>query len=308
MKKQLIATSIILSLAMTPVMASSTASESDVSSNNTSEIIGLSTGAVIGGLIAGPIGLVVAGTIGLFIGHAQEQKDQIERAETHLVNNKVAMKSLSNDKKSLEERLMQSEKTQQLLTQELAVTEQTLNHADKLEQLKLNLRFEVDSAQVESFYTAQIEHLAMMMHENPELSVNLSGYSDPSGSADSNLKLSQARIESVKIMLVNLGVDEQYISTESFGESQSMQANRTASSNFNERRVDVQLFAQEQVIGSEQDVAKAHVTSPEQKVAKQKVLALKVAKQKTLTPEVTKQQFILPKQVIAQMQILAEVN
>lgn len=296
MKKQLIATSIILSLAMTPVMASTTTNENEISSNNTNEIIGLSTGAVIGGLIAGPVGLIVAGTIGLFIGHSQEQKDQIELAEQHLVKNKMAMKSLSNDKQSLEERLAQSEKNQHLLTQELALTEQTLNHADKLEQLKLNLRFEVDSAQVESFYTAQIKHLAMMMQDNPELTVHLSGYSDPSGSEASNFTLSQARIESVKTMLVNLGVDEQYINTEAFGESQSMQANRTTSSNFNERRVDVQLFAQEQVIVSEQTVAK------------QKVLAQKVPGLEVTTPEVTTQQITAQKQVIAQMQTLAEVN
>ncbi|PKG83488.1 hypothetical protein CXF85_10780 [Colwellia sp. 75C3] len=299
MKKQLIATSIILSLAMTPAMASSTKEDND----NTNEIIGLSTGAVIGGLIAGPVGLVVAGTIGLFIGHSQEQKDQIEQVETHLVKNKMAMKSLSNDKQVLQQRLAKSEQTQQLLTEELALTEKTLSQADKLEQLKLNLQFDVDSTQVESFYTPQIKHLAMMMQENPELSVSLSGYSDPSGSEESNLKLSQARIESVKLMLVNLGVDENYISTEAFGESNSMQANRTANSNFNERRVDVQLFAQEQVIISEQDVAQIHVTLPGHKVTEKKV-----AKQKTSGFEVAKQQVTLPKQVIAHTQVLADIN
>jgi sortase system peptidoglycan-associated protein len=299
MKKQLIATSIILSLAMAPVMASSTTTESDVSSDNTNEIIGLSTGAVIGGLIAGPIGLIVAGTIGLFIGHSQEQKDQIEQVETHLVNNKVAMESLSNDKQVLEQRLAQSEQTQHLLIEELALTEKTLSQADKLEQLKLNLQFDIDSAQVESFYTPQIKHLAMMMQENPELSVNLSGYSDPSGSEKSNLKLSQARIESVKLMLVNLGVDENYINTEAFGESHSMQANRTASSNFNERRVDVQLFAQEQVIISEHKVTA-------QQVAESKVPGIEEIE--ALESEVAKQQVIVPKHVIAQTQILADIN
>jgi sortase system peptidoglycan-associated protein len=268
MKKQLIATSIILSLAMSPVMASSTTQKTD----NTNEIIGLSTGAVIGGLIAGPIGLVVAGTVGLFIGHSQEQKDQIERVETHLVKNKMAMKSLSNEKQGLENRLAQSEQTQHFLTEKLALTEKTLNHADKLEQLKLNLRFDIDSTQVESFYIPQIKHLAMMMQENPELSVNLSGYSDPSGSEDSNLKLSQARIESVKLMLVNLGVDETYINTEAFGESHSMQANRTTSSNFNERRVDVQLFAEEQVIVSEQGIAIEQDVAKKQEIAQTQML------------------------------------
>jgi len=296
MKKQLIATSIILSLAMAPVMASSTTTESDVSNDNTNEIIGLSTGAVIGGLIAGPIGLVVAGTIGLFIGHSEEQKDQIEQVETHLAHNQIMMESLNNDKQKLVERLAESKQHQQILTEELALTEKTLSQVDKLDQLKLNLQFDIDSAQVESFYTRQIKHLAMMMQENPELSVSLSGYSDPSGSEKSNLKLSQARIESVKLMLVNLGVDEKYINTEAFGESNSMQANRTASSNFNERRVDIQLFAQEQVIISEH------------KVTEQQVVESKVAGIEALESEVAKQQVIVPKHVISQTQILADIN
>ena len=299
MKKQLIATSIILSLAMAPVMASSTTTERDVSSDNTNQIIGLGTGAVIGGLIAGPIGLVVAGTIGLFIGHSQEQKDQIEQVEAHLVNNNVALESLSNDKQSLTERLAQSEQKQQRLTEELALTEKTLSQANKLEQLKLNLQFDIDSAQVESFYMPQIKHLAMMMQENPELSVNLSGYSDPSGSTKSNLKLSQARIESVKLMLVNLGVDENYINTQAFGESSSMQADRTASTNFNDRRVDVQLFSQEQVIISEHKVTA-------QQVAESKVLGIEESE--ALEPKIVKQHLTLPKQVIAQTQIVADIN
>lgn len=296
MKKQLIATSIILSLAMAPVMASSTTTESDISNDNTNEIIGLSTGAVIGGLIAGPIGLVVAGTIGLFIGHSEEQKDQIEQVETHLAHNQIMMESLNNDKQKLVERLAESKQHQQILTEELALTEKILSQVDKLDQLKLNLQFDIDSAQVESFYTPQIKHLAMMMQENPELSVSLSGYSDPSGSEKSNLKLSQARIESVKLMLVNLGVDEKYINTEAFGESNSMQANRTASSNFNERRVDIQLFAQEQVIISEH------------KVTEQQVVESKVAGIEALESEVAKQQVIVPKHVISQTQILADIN
>ena len=321
MKKRLIATSIVLAIATSPVMASTTANESEITTDNSNEIIGMTTGAVIGGLIAGPIGFIAAGTIGLFIGHSQEQKEQIEQVGNHLAQNEIAMQSLSNDKNSLEERLAESEKSQQLLTQELASTENTLSHADKLEQLKLNLRFDVDSSQVESFYTAQIKHLAMMMQENPELSVSLSGHSDPSGSEASNLILSQARVESVKSMLVGLGVDEAYINTAAFGESNSMQASRTTSGDFNDRRVDVQLFSSEQAseveAGVTQEVAKVvtqeslselkDIAHQEPNISPEKA-AINTAITAPLTTPQTAQVFEAEESIAEQKQIVADVN
>lgn len=242
MKNKLIAASIMLALTTAPVMASATLEDSDSSS----EIIGFSTGAIIGGIIAGPIGIVAAGTIGVIIGQSYDRQEQVELAEMHLEKNKVAMQSMTDEKQRLANRLSETEQAQKLLNDKLALTEKTLTQAEQLEKIKLNLRFEVDSSQVESFYKPQIKHLAMMMQENPELSVSLSGFSDPSGNEESNLKLSQARTSSVKTMLVDLGVNEANIFTKAFGESTAMQASRTKSSDFNNRRVEVELISQKQ--------------------------------------------------------------
>lgn len=291
MKKQLITTSIILAMATTPVMAATTNSinsiEHEVTSDGASEIIGFSTGAIIGGIIAGPIGVVAAGTIGIILGQSHDRLEQVEIAEARLEKNKLVMQSLSNEKQRLASQLSATEEKQLQLTEKLAMTENTLNQADKLAQLKLNLRFDVDSAQVESFYKPQINHLAMMMQDNPELSVNLSGFSDASGGKENNLKLSQARIESVKSMLVNQGVDEQYIHTQAFGESSSQQTKRTANTDFNDRRVDVALFSQEQVVSTEH------------------ALTLEASSQKQ---DVDKNSAFTQEQVIAQEQIIADLN
>ncbi|TYK64797.1 sortase-associated OmpA-like protein PdsO [Colwellia echini] len=264
MKKQLIVSSIILALATAPVMASTAIEDTD----NTSESIGFGTGVILGGLIAGPLGAVVAGTVGVLIGQSHDRQELIEQADVRLKQNNLAMQAINDDKQNLANLLMQSEQEKQQLTQELASTANSSNNmlsqAEQLEQLKLNLRFDVDSSKVESFYEPQINHLAMMMQENPELSVNLSGHSDSSGSEESNLKLSKARIESVKLMLVKLGVNENDIHTQAFGETQSLQVNRTKNSDFNDRRVDVQLFAPEQVVEAEQVNETAQLTEVEQ--------------------------------------------
>lgn len=252
MKKQLIAASIILAIATTPVMAAplneSQQQTTELESDGSSEIIGFSTGAIIGGIIAGPLGIVTAGTIGLIIGQSYERQEQVELAEVRLKNNSDVMQSLNNETENLKSQLQETEQNQQQLSQQLALTENTLNQVKELEKVKLNLRFEIDSSKVESFYAPQIKHLAMMMQENPNLSVNLSGFADPTGSKESNLTLSKARTESVKSMLVNLGVDETHISTQAFGESQSVQSARTASTDFNNRRVEVELVSPKETV------------------------------------------------------------
>ena len=163
MKKHIITTSIILALATSPVMASSNDNESD----STSEIIGFSTGAIIGGIIAGPIGSVAAGTIGVIIGQSFDRQEQVDLSEKQLKHKQLALQNLSSEKARLESRLSESEQEQQMLIDKLALTENTLNQVEQLEQIKLNLRFEVDSSKVESFYQPQIKHLALMMQENP---------------------------------------------------------------------------------------------------------------------------------------------
>lgn len=238
MKKQLITSSIILALATTPVMA---ADKNE--SGSTNELIGFGTGAIIGGIIAGPVGSVVAGTIGVIIGDSLERKQQMEVAEQKIAQHKLALMEINNEKARLVSKLSVSEQEHKLLTDKLALHESTLNHAEQLEQIKLNLRFEVDSSKVESFYKPQIKHLAMMMQENPELSVNLSGFADPSGSAERNMKLSQARTESVKAMLIDYGVSETNILTQAFGESKLADNSRSISNDFNNRRVDVEILS-----------------------------------------------------------------
>ena len=243
LKKQLIATAIILSLGTAPVMASSTLEDNDGSS----EIIGFSTGAIIGGIIAGPIGIVAAGALGVIIGQSYDRQEKIELAEMHLEKNKLDIQSLSSEKEQLASRLSQTEHQQALLASQLSLTEKTLSQVEQLEQIKLNLRFEVNSSHVESFYEPQIKHLAMMMQETPELSVSLSGFTDASGSSDNNLKLSQDRTESVKTMLVAYGANEANIFTTALGESSATQISRTQQSDFNNRKVEVELISNEQL-------------------------------------------------------------
>jgi len=69
----------------------------------------------------------------------------------------------------------------------------------------------IDSAQ-----TALVG-LARDMKENPRLTVELEGYTDPSGSLDYNLALSQRRVEAVRRFLVQQGVDLRRIQAAGLG-------------------------------------------------------------------------------------------
>ena len=55
------------------------------------------------------------------------------------------------------------------------------------------------------------------MKENPRLAVELEGYTDPSGSLEYNLALSQRRVEAVRRFLVQQGVDLRRIQAAGLG-------------------------------------------------------------------------------------------
>ena len=59
--------------------------------------------------------------------------------------------------------------------------------------------------------------LAREMKENPRLAVELEGYTDPSGSLDYNIALSQRRVEAVRRFLVQQGVDLRRIQAAGLG-------------------------------------------------------------------------------------------
>jgi outer membrane protein OmpA-like peptidoglycan-associated protein len=85
--------------------------------------------------------------------------------------------------------------------------------------------------------------VAKQLKENPNLFVDLSGFTDNTGPAPYNLQLSQRRVEAVRRFLAEKGVELHRIQSIGLGHRQPVADNRTREGRAQNRRVVIQVFA-----------------------------------------------------------------
>ena len=89
----------------------------------------------------------------------------------------------------------------------------------------------------------QIENIAQIMKAFPNVKIKVGGYTDNTGSAEGNLKLSQARADAVKAALVGKVIDATRISTEGYGAAHPVASNDTEEGRAKNRRIAVNVTA-----------------------------------------------------------------
>ncbi|MGA2398919.1 MAG: OmpA family protein [Steroidobacteraceae bacterium] len=205
------------------------------------EPAGFITGAVIGGFAAGPIGAVVGAGVGTWLGSRvhrahdaaraearvatlQNDRDQLEKEAAELKGETAALASAKSDleetNRALTARLDQlahSVETAQEATDD-AAREQA---AKVLDGLQGDVLFRTGSAEIDGETAHDIGVIAGVLAKSPALTVRLDGYADPRGGDELNLKLSQARADAVRDLLLAAGVPEQALEVNAYGKSQS---------------------------------------------------------------------------------------
>jgi outer membrane protein OmpA-like peptidoglycan-associated protein len=205
------------------------------------EPAGFVAGAVIGGFAAGPIGAVVGAGVGTWLGSRvhrahdankaeakvavlQNDRAQLEKETAELKSESAALVSAKSDleetNRALTARLDQlahTVETAQQSTDE-AAREQAAKVIDGLEG---DVLFRTGSAEIDAETARDIGVIAGVLTKSPALTVRLDGYADPRGSDDLNLKLSKARAEAVRDLLIAAGVSEQALEVNAYGKSQS---------------------------------------------------------------------------------------
>lgn len=101
-----------------------------------------------------------------------------------------------------------------------------------------NIYFDNGSTAVKSEFNGQLNRVASMMQQHPEIVVILKGYTDKSGNPELNLRLSKKRGEAVKAYLIKQGIAANRIDVTYFGENAAGATNDAFS-----RRVEVQMLA-----------------------------------------------------------------
>ena len=101
--------------------------------------------------------------------------------------------------------------------------------------------FEFNSADLTLPARQTLDEVAASLVKQPELKVEIQGYTDSTGSAEYNLHLSQKRSESVRSYLISKGVDPVGLTAKGFGKANPMSTNATTEGRAQNRRVAFQV-------------------------------------------------------------------
>jgi outer membrane protein OmpA-like peptidoglycan-associated protein len=205
------------------------------------EPAGFVAGAVIGGLAAGPIGVVVGAGVGTWLGSRVHRAHDAAKAEAKvavLQNDQAQLEKETAELKSESAALASSksdlEETNRALTARLDQLAHTVESAQEttdeaareqaakvIDGLQGDVLFRTGSAEIDEETARDIGVIAGVLTKSPALTVRLDGYADPRGSDELNMKLSQARADAVRDLLLAAGVPEQALEVNAYGKSQS---------------------------------------------------------------------------------------
>lgn len=103
------------------------------------------------------------------------------------------------------------------------------------------LLFETGSATLKPESQEQLKNIAEILKAYPDVNIKLGGYTDNTGNANSNLKLSGDRAASVKGELVKLGIADARLESEGYGQEHPVADNATEEGRAKNRRISVRV-------------------------------------------------------------------
>ncbi|WP_395341327.1 sortase-associated OmpA-like protein PdsO [Ningiella sp. W23] len=186
--------------------------------NKTSnDLIGFGSGALAGALVGGPIGGVVGGLLGIFVANDINREHELQSHEVALaeVNQDLwqqhqAFAALKTEYGALEQSQML-----QLANVDDSMTSEWLKN---IPEIVSNIQFKTASFLIEDEYKAQLNSVASMLTQYPNLRVHISGYADMRGDSQYNRILSEQRATAVKRFLIKQRVSPEQILTHGQGE------------------------------------------------------------------------------------------
>ncbi|MCE9540644.1 MAG: OmpA family protein, partial [Bacteroidetes bacterium] len=88
----------------------------------------------------------------------------------------------------------------------------------------------------------KIENIVEFMNKYEQIKIEIAGHTDDLGDDNYNLKLSMERAETVKMILVKMGIDESRIEAIGYGEAQPLVANDSEDNRLKNRRVEFNII------------------------------------------------------------------
>ena len=180
--------------------------------------IGVATGALIGGLIGGDlkgalIGAAIGGASGGIIGNIMDKQakkisEAVPGAEVERVGEGIHLVFDENS----------------------------------------GINFATNKSDLTSVAKSNLDKVSKILIEFPDTKISIQGHTDNTGKEEYNLTLSKKRAESVTNYLVSKGIAKNRLSTEAMGETNPRFDNNTADGRSKNRRVEMAIVANDQMI------------------------------------------------------------
>ncbi len=103
------------------------------------------------------------------------------------------------------------------------------------------LLFDTGKATLKPESQAQLQNVADILKAYPNVNIKLGGYTDNTGNANANLKLSGERANSVMNELVKLGINENRLDAEGYGQEHPVADNATKEGQAKNRRISIRV-------------------------------------------------------------------
>ncbi|MEZ4460755.1 MAG: OmpA family protein [bacterium] len=114
------------------------------------------------------------------------------------------------------------------------------------DQIKLNEKvfFKTAKADILPQSFGLLDDVVAILRDNPNINIRVEGHTDSRGSDKSNKKLSDARASSVRLYLIERGIDPSRIESIGYGEERPIDDNSTEAGRATNRRVEIHITKQ----------------------------------------------------------------
>jgi len=126
------------------------------------------------------------------------------------------------------------------VVKEVVVEKEVPSRNDRI--VLMGVNFDFNSAKLKPESYPILYHAAQIMLENPDITVEVQGYSDNIGSEKNNIKMSQMRADAVKNYLVARGISADRISSAGYGSANPIGDNKDAAGRAMNRRIEFKVF------------------------------------------------------------------
>jgi K(+)-stimulated pyrophosphate-energized sodium pump len=104
-----------------------------------------------------------------------------------------------------------------------------------------NLTFENGKSTLKEGSEGQLKNIAEILKAFPNVNIKLGGYTDNTGDANANLKLSGERASTVKAELIKLGITDARLESEGYGQENPVATNDTDAGRAANRRISIRV-------------------------------------------------------------------